>query len=62
VARKEQAGKKVKCKCGTVMTAPAKPPGSASAPKSRGSDEPDLDALYDLAEEGKAVAKAGVEK
>jgi hypothetical protein len=40
------------------MTAPAKPPGSAAAPK-RGSDEPDLDALYDLAEEGKAVAKAG---
>ena len=35
----EFAGKKVKCKCGYVMTAPAKPAPEAAA------DEPDLDAL-----------------
>src|SRR5262245_48172536 len=52
----ELAGKKVKCKCGAVMTAPAKNP--AAAADRGGSDEPDLDALYDLAEEGKAVAKS----
>ena len=52
----ELAGKKVKCKCGTVMTVSAKPPGSER--RQAASDEPDLDALYDLAEEGKAVAKS----
>ena len=46
----EFAGKKVKCKCGYVMTAPKAPPVAA--------DEPDLDALYDLAEDGKAAAAA----
>ncbi len=46
----EFAGKKVKCKCGYVMTAPAQMSGA--------SDEPDLDALYDLADEGKAAAAA----
>jgi hypothetical protein len=48
----EFAGKKVKCKCGFVMTvsaAPPEPPG----------DEPDLDALYSLANEGKQAAQAG---
>src|SRR5687768_15850591 len=48
----EFAGKKVKCKCGFVMTAPAAPP---DVPE----DEPDLDALYTLADEGKQAAKAG---
>jgi hypothetical protein len=48
----EFAGKKVKCKCGYVMTAPKAP----VAPKP--ADEPDLDALYDLAEDGKAAAAA----
>src|SRR5437879_2821458 len=47
------AGRKVKCKCGYVMTAPTQPPGSEK------SDEPDLDALYSLADEGKQAAKAG---
>src|SRR3954468_2807033 len=37
----ELAGKKVKCKCGQVMTAPAEPPAK----------EPDPDALYDLADD-----------
>jgi hypothetical protein len=50
------AGRKVKCKCGYVMTAPKDPPG---APKPAESDEPDLDALYSLADEGKQAAKAG---
>src|SRR5256885_10013264 len=45
----EFAGRKVKCKCGYVMTAPAAPPGG---------DEPDLDALYDLADAGKEAAAA----
>src|SRR5882724_7099401 len=55
----EFAGKKVKCKCGYVMTAPAQPPNApASAP--RESDEPDLDALYDLADAGKQAASAEV--
>src|SRR5262245_19522245 len=53
----ELAGRKVKCKCGAVMTAPAQNPAAARS-SSRGSDEPDLDAMYDLAEEGKAVAKS----
>jgi hypothetical protein len=48
----EFAGKKVKCKCGYVMTAPAAP---APAPAA---DEPDLDALYDLADAGQAAAAA----
>src|SRR5688572_11470594 len=47
----EFAGKKVKCKCGFVMTAPKAPAAPA--------DEPDLDALYDLADAGQqAVAAA----
>ena len=45
----EFAGRKVKCKCGYVMTAPSAPPGG---------DEPDLDALYDLADAGKEAAAA----
>src|SRR5215212_3822194 len=49
----EFAGKKVKCKCGFVMTAPSAPP---EAPDE---DGPDLDALYTLADEGKQAAKAG---
>src|SRR3954451_17034200 len=49
----EFAGRKVKCKCGFVMTAPAAPP----APPAE--DEPDFDALYSLADEGKQGAKAG---
>src|SRR5688572_17434104 len=48
----EFAGKKVKCKCGYVMTAPKAP---VTAPPA---DEPDLDALYDLAEDGRAAAAA----
>jgi hypothetical protein len=49
----EFAGKKVKCKCGYVMTAPKAP---VTAPPA---DEPDLDALYDLADAGQqAVAAA----
>ena len=47
----EFAGRKVKCKCGYVMTAPAAPPAPPAA-----EDEPDLDALYDLAADGKAAA------
>ena len=50
----EFAGKKVKCKCGYVMTAPKAP----AAPKPV-ADEPDLDALYDLADAGQAAAAAG---
>jgi hypothetical protein len=46
----EFAGKKVKCKCGFVMTAPKAPPAA--------DDEPDLDAMYDLADEGKQAAVA----
>jgi hypothetical protein len=49
----EFAGKKVKCKCGYVMTAPAKVETAAAA-----ADEPDLDALYDLADAGQAAAAA----
>lgn len=49
----EFAGKKVKCKCGYVMTAPAKSP----APPVE-EDGPDLDALYTLADEGKQAAAA----
>ena len=45
----EFAGRKVKCKCGNVMTAPAAPPAA---------DEPELDALYALADEGKQAAVA----
>jgi hypothetical protein len=48
------AGRKVKCKCGFVMTCPTEPPGAHQQ-----SDEPDLDALYSLADEGKQAAKAG---
>ena len=44
------AGKKVKCKCGYVMTAPKAPPAAE--------DEPDLDALYDLADAGQQAAAA----
>jgi hypothetical protein len=51
----EFAGRKVKCKCGFTMTAPKEPPGRAAA----ASDEPDLDALYSLADEGKQAAKSG---
>ncbi len=48
----EFAGRKVKCKCGYVLTAPKEPPSAERA------DEPDLDALYDLAADGKAAAAA----
>jgi multisubunit Na+/H+ antiporter MnhC subunit len=47
----ELAGRKVKCKCGFIMTAPKEPPVS---------DEPDLDALYSLADEGKEAARSAV--
>ncbi|HYO11222.1 MAG TPA: hypothetical protein VER17_19810, partial [Tepidisphaeraceae bacterium] len=52
----EFAGRKVKCKCGTVMTAPAKSP-ARPAPR-EDEDGPDLDALYSLADEGKLAAAA----
>src|SRR4051812_48229862 len=45
----EFAGKKVKCKCGTVMTAPKSPPRAAPPPPPA-ADGPDLDALYALAD------------
>jgi hypothetical protein len=48
----EFAGRKVKCKCGFTMTAPATPPNAAAV-----SDEPDLDAMYDLASAGQEAAK-----
>jgi hypothetical protein len=47
------AGKKVKCKCGNVMTAPAQPP---VAPVQ---EEDDLAGLYDLADQEKHAAKTG---
>lgn len=59
----ELAGKKAKCKCGNVITVPAKPPAPAAArplaePKEQ---DADLDGLYALAqEEKKAVRSAGV--
>jgi len=53
--KSEFAGKKIKCKCGSVMVAPAAQP----APPAE-DDEPDLDALYSLAAEGKQAEKAGV--
>jgi hypothetical protein len=46
----ELAGRKVKCKCGAVMAAPKAPPAAE--------DEPDLDALYDLADAGQQAAAA----
>ncbi|MGB7156785.1 MAG: hypothetical protein WBD40_01885, partial [Tepidisphaeraceae bacterium] len=46
----ELAGKKVKCKCGTVMSAPAAPPVEEER-------EVDLDGLYELAAEEKKSAK-----
>lgn len=52
----EFAGKKVKCKCGYVMTAPAAP----AKPKEE-HDEPDFDALYDLADDGKQQAASAME-
>lgn len=57
----EFAGRKVKCKCGFVMTAPAKFPELVAAGKKQAPDHddgPNLDALYDLADEGKQAAAA----
>ncbi len=50
----EFAGRRIKCKCGTVMVAPA-----AAAVEPQSEDEPDFDALYSLAAEGKQAEKAG---
>src|SRR4051812_38319331 len=56
----EFAGKKVKCKCGFVMTAPKAPKRAAPPPpKPAESDGPDLDALYALADDEKTSRKAG---
>lgn len=46
----ELAGKKVKCKCGQIMAAPAEPPVAAEP-------EVDLDGLYELAAEEKKATK-----
>jgi hypothetical protein len=57
----EFAGRKVKCKCGNVMTAPTAAPRPApkAAPRAEASDGPDLDALYALADDENAVRKQG---
>ncbi|HZN64309.1 MAG TPA: DMT family transporter [Tepidisphaeraceae bacterium] len=55
----ELAGKKAKCKCGSVISVPAKPP-AAPAPKS---EDMDLDQLYALAqEEQKATSRPVAEE
>ena len=46
----ELAGKKVKCKCGNIMAAPAEEPVAAEP-------EVDLDSLYELAAEEKKATK-----
>ena len=57
----ELAGKKAKCKCGNVITVPAKPPAAAK-PKPRPAED-DLDGLYALAqEEQKATSRSAVDE
>jgi predicted RNA-binding Zn-ribbon protein involved in translation (DUF1610 family) len=53
----EFAGRKVKCKCGYVMSAPANAPTAkkVAVPED---DGPNLDALYDLADEGQQAASS----
>lgn len=51
----DYAGRKVKCKCGAVMTAPTEPPQPEPPPQ----DDDLLGGLYELAAEEKAAAKAG---
>src|SRR6476659_7107296 len=55
----EFAGRKVKCKCGFVMTAPKSAPVAPKAKQQEEDHGPDLDALYELAAEEKTVRKAG---
>lgn len=56
----ELAGKKAKCKCGSVIAVPAKPP---AAPRPKPGEVEDLDGLYALAqEEKKATSRAAVDE
>src|SRR6185437_14268832 len=55
----EFAGRRIKCKCGFVMTAPAPAPAAKRQSEHESSDEPDMDALYSLAAEGQQAEKAG---